>query len=107
MTLTGGEMSYLMIVITNILSLVQTVLQLYVWVVIISALISWVNPDPYNPIVRILKNLTDPVLYRIRRWMPFVVVGGMDLSPLVVIFGVQILNGLISRGMMDLMRIMQ
>lgn len=100
-------MSYLMIVITNILSLVQTVLQLYVWVVIISALISWVNPDPYNPIVRILKNLTDPVLYRIRRWMPFVVVGGMDLSPLVVIFGVQILNGLISRGMMDLMRIMQ
>ncbi|EPR42175.1 protein of unknown function YGGT [Desulfovibrio sp. X2] len=72
--------------IARILDLVLT---LYLWVVIISALLSWVNPDPYNPIVRALRNMTEPVFYRIRRWVPFVVVGGIDLSPIVVILAIQ------------------
>ena len=63
----------------------DAVLTLYFYVVIISALLSWVNPDPYNPIVRILRNLTEPLYYQIRRYLPFIVVGGLDLSPIVVL----------------------
>jgi YggT family protein len=56
----------------------------YMWVVIIRALLSWVRPDPYNPIVRFINNLVDPVTYRISRIIP-TRVGMMDLSPLILI----------------------
>jgi YggT family protein len=59
------------------------ILTFYMWVVIIAALISWVNPDPYNPIVRFLYAATEPVLRPIRRRLP--VMGGIDFSPLIVI----------------------
>lgn len=62
------------------------VLYFYMWVVIISALLSWVNPDPYNPIVRMLRNLTEPLFMRLRRRMPFLIAGGFDLTPVAVIF---------------------
>ncbi len=85
-----------MFVFANLLeavaSVLSMVLNIYMWIIIISALLSWVNPDPYNPIVRILRNLTEPVLYRVRRWLPFVVIGGIDLSPIVVILAVQFAN---------------
>jgi len=68
------------------------VLELYFYIVIVSALLSWVNPDPYNPIVRTLRKLTEPVFYRIRRWFPFVFVGGIDFSPVVVIMIVYFLK---------------
>jgi len=55
----------------------------YIWIVIIRALLSWVNPDPYNPIVRFLAAVTDPVLSPIRRRLPYL--GGIDLSPVIVI----------------------
>jgi YggT family protein len=64
-------------------------LTIYFWIVIISALLSWVNPDPYNPIVRVLRSLTEPVLSKIRRLMPFIVVSGVDLSPIVLLLGIQ------------------
>jgi YggT family protein len=60
------------------------VLEFYKWVVIIAALLSWVNPDPYNPIVQFLRKITEPVLYPIRRAMGGYGLG-IDLSPLVVI----------------------
>ena len=64
-----------MFVLGNILFAVarvlDTLLSLYFWVVIISALLTWVRPDPYNPVVRTLNALTEPVLYRIRKWLPF------------------------------------
>ncbi|EPR31606.1 protein of unknown function YGGT [Alkalidesulfovibrio alkalitolerans DSM 16529] len=75
-----------------IASVLSMVLTLYFWIVIISAVLSWVNPDPYNPIVRTLRNLTEPVFYRIRRTFPFVVISGIDLSPIVVILGIQFLE---------------
>ncbi len=95
-------MSYLTIILVKLVQLVSTLLNLYMWVVIISALLSWVNPDPYNPIVRFLRNITDPVYERIRRLMPFVVVGGMDLSPVVVIVAVQILGALLDKLVFDM-----
>jgi len=95
-------MSYLSIILLKLVQLVSTLLNLYMWVVIISALLSWVNPDPYNPIVRFLRNITDPVYARIRRFMPFVVVGGMDLSPVVVIVAIQILGALLDKLVFDM-----
>jgi len=59
-------------------------LEIYMWLIIVRALISWVNPDPYNPIVRFLYNVTEPVLAYIRRRVPLVY-GGLDLSPLAVL----------------------
>lgn len=80
----------------------STVLTIYMWVVIISALLTWVNPDPYNPIVRTLRNLTEPVYYRVRRTLPFVFVGGMDLSPLVVILAIQFLKIFLVKSLFQL-----
>jgi YggT family protein len=72
--------------------LVNTVLKLYFWVIIIAAVLSWVRPDPYNPIVRFLTAITEPVFYRVRRWLPFLVFGGVDLTPVVVLLAVEFLR---------------
>ncbi len=61
-------------------------LNLYMWAIIIRALISWVNPDPFNPIVRFLRNVTDPFLNWIRRTLRLGYFGGIDISPLIAIF---------------------
>lgn len=60
------------------------VLQLYMWIIIVRALLSWVNPDPYNPIVRFLYSITEPVLYRIRKLVPMSGIG-IDFSPIIVL----------------------
>jgi YggT family protein len=77
-----------MFVAGNFLGAVATVLNMvlefYKWVVIIAAVLSWVNPDPYNPIVQFLRKVTEPVLYPIRRAMGGYGLG-IDLSPLIVI----------------------
>ena len=67
-------------------------LNLYFWILIISALLTWVNPDPRNPIVRFLYSVTEPVLYAVRRRLPFVQAGGIDLSPIVVILGIMLVQ---------------
>lgn len=80
-----------MFVISNFLNalatLVDFVLSAYMWIIIGRAIISWVNADPYNPIVRFIHEVTEPLLYRIRRALP-VVVGGIDLSPMVLIMAI-------------------
>jgi len=80
-----------MFILSNFLNAVATlvdfVLSAYMWVIIGRAIISWVNADPYNPIVRFLHEVTEPLLFRIRRVLP-VVMGGMDLSPMVLIMAV-------------------
>lgn len=77
-----------MFVAGNFLSALATVLdmvlEVYKWIVIIAALLSWVNPDPYNPIVQFLRKVTEPVFYPIRRMMGGYGLG-IDLSPLVVL----------------------
>lgn len=85
-----------MFVFANFLQALAMVLNgaltLYFWIIIVSAVLSWVNPDPYNPLVRIIYSLTEPVLYWIRRTLPFVFIGGVDLSPIVVLFAIQFLK---------------
>ncbi len=77
-------------------------LSAYFWIVIISALLSWVNPDPYNPVVRFLRGVTEPVFYKIRRWIPFAVVGGFDLSPIVVILAIKVCEIVVVGNLMRL-----
>jgi len=72
-------------------TLFVTVISLYKWVIIISALLSWVQPDPYNPIVQMLNRLTQPAFALLRRFIP-TVFGGMDMAPLILIFALQFLE---------------
>lgn len=64
--------------------ILSIVINIYIWVIIIAALISWVRPDPYNPIVQILYRLTEPLYTKIRRIIP-TLIGGVDLTPILVI----------------------
>lgn len=75
-------MSVVFIAIARVVELAFTI---YIFIVIARALISWVSPDPYNPIVRFLHNVTDPALYRLRRLLPFLQFGGLDLSPIALL----------------------
>jgi YggT family protein len=75
-------------------------LQVYMWLVIARALLSWVNPDPYNPIVRFLYNITEPVLYWLRRRVPLDF-GGLDLSPLAVILVIYLLDLFLVQSLVD------
>jgi YggT family protein len=74
----------------------KSLINLYFFIVIGACLITWVKPDPYNPIVRILRQLTEPALWRIRKWLPFTYINGLDLSPIVLLLGLQVLQMLIS-----------
>ena len=80
-----------MFVVSNFLIAIATILNygltIYMYIIIARAIISWVNPDPYNPIVRFLNSITEPVLYRIRRRLPLFF-GGMDFSPILVILAI-------------------
>ena len=75
----------------NIKPLFISIITLYKWVIIISALLSWVQPDPYNPIVQMLYRLTEPAYAMVRRFIP-TVFGGMDMAPLILIFGLQFIE---------------
>ena len=68
--------------------ILDRLLQIYSFVVLVAVLISWVNPDPYNPIIRFLRAATEPVFAWVRRRLPFTMVGMMDLSPIVVFFSI-------------------
>ena len=70
---------------TSIFTVILSIIFLYKWVIIISAILTWVRPDPYNPIVQMLYRLTEPAYAFVRRYIP-TVVGGMDLAPLILIF---------------------
>ena len=84
-----------MIILSNFLKalagVLETVLTIYFWIVVAGAILSWVNPDPYNPIVRFLRQATEPVYYRIRRVLP-INMGGIDFTPLIVLLAIQFLQ---------------
>ena len=88
-----------MIVVANTMSAIALVLgsllSLYFWIVIIAAVLTWVRPDPYNPIVRTLRSLTEPVFYRVRKWLPFTYSSGMDFSPVVVLLAIELFNRIV------------
>lgn len=80
-----------MYVLSNLLQAVAVILDIiltiYMWIIIVRALLSWVNPDPYNPIVQFLHSITEPVLYRVRKAIPMPGMG-LDLSPIIVLLAI-------------------
>jgi len=82
--------------IGSIMVVVLGIISLYKWIIIISALLSWVRPDPYNPIVQMLYRLTEPAYAFVRRYIP-TVFGGMDLAPMILIFALIFLETFLSR----------
>ena len=76
---------------TAVAQLIDFVLTVYTWIIIGRVIISWVNADPYNPIVRFLYEATEPLLSRIRRILPLSM-GGIDFSPLILIMGIMFLQ---------------
>jgi len=79
------------ILLNALATVINLVFQIYFYIVIGRAIISWVNPDPYNPIVRFLHNATEPVLYRVRKLLP-VHFGGIDLSPIILLVGLEVVR---------------
>ena len=76
---------------SGIIGILSGLVNLYMWVVIIRVLISWINPDPYNPIVQFLRGVTDPAIETIRRFVPnFLWSTGLDFTPLLLIVFLQV-----------------
>jgi len=94
-----------MFVAKNFLFAVAKILDIalsaYMWILIIRAVLSWVNPDPYNPIVRALYSITEPVLSFLRRRFPLMA-GSIDFSPMVAILVILFLQYFVVRTLFDL-----
>lgn len=87
-------------VLTAVATILDYVLWLYMWVIIARALISWVNPDPWNPIVQFLDRATEPVLAPIRRWVGWRM--GIDVSPIIVILIITFLQIAVVQSLKEL-----
>jgi YggT family protein len=96
-----------MFVLSNFLvavaEVLRWVLNIFMWIVIARAILSWVNPDPYNPIVRFIHNVTEPVLYQIRKRIPLNF-GGIDFSPIIVLLAVIFLQQFVVASLVELAR---
>lgn len=94
-----------MFILANLLialaQILDYLLSAYMWIVVARAVISWVNPDPYNPIVRFLYAATEPVLYRLRRAFPLYA-GGIDFSPILVFVAIIFLQRFLVQSLYDL-----
>jgi YggT family protein len=84
------------VLISAVFQVLQAILSIYFWIVIGRAVISWVNPDPYNPIVRFLYNATEPVFSRIRRILPLQF-GGMDFTPIALLILIGVLQNILAQ----------
>jgi len=86
--------------------IIGIVLNLYMWVIIIRAVLSWFSPDPYNPFVQFLYRVTEPVLYYVRyytgRWIPPLRGIGIDISPIIVIIVIIFLQNFLVRSLLQL-----
>ncbi len=76
--------SNLLVAIAKVLDIALTI---FMWIIIARAILSWVSPDPYNPIVRFIHNVTEPVLYQVRKRIPLNF-GGIDFSPMIILLAV-------------------
>jgi YggT family protein len=87
--------------LTAIAKILDVVLVIFMWIVIARAVLSWVNPDPYNPIVRFIHNITEPVLFQIRKRIPLNF-GGIDFSPILVLLAVIFLQRFVVQSLYEL-----
>ena len=89
-------------VIEAVAMILDKVLSLYSVVILIAVLLSWVSPDPFNPIVQFLRAVTQPLFEWVRRRVPFAVVGMIDLSPILVILGIRLMQLAVVRSLLEL-----
>lgn len=85
--------------------LLDFLLSAYLWMVVGRAVISWVNADTHNPIVRFLYEITEPLLSRIRQWLP-ANMGGMDFSPMILILVIMFLQSFLVPTLKQMARVM-
>lgn len=88
-------MSILFSVLAPVVQALYFILEFYKWILIISIFLSWLNPDPYNPIVRFIYSLTEPVLYRIRQVIRLRL-GMLDFTPIILFILIQICQNLLN-----------
>jgi len=95
-----------MFILSNLLqalaSVLNVVLTLIYWLILIRALISWVNPDPQNPIVQFLYKATEPILYPIRKMLPLNFGIGIDISPIIAFLILIFLKNFLVRTLLDI-----
>jgi YggT family protein len=82
-------------VVLQLGGLFTSLINIYIWVVIVAALLTFVNPDPYNPIAQFLRRITEPAYKMVRRYIP-TNINGIDLAPLVIVIGLQVVMVLLS-----------
>lgn len=90
LVLGGIQPSISIILIQSLYDFIQLVFDIFIFAIFVQAILSWVNPDPYNPVSAVLYSLTAPVLRPIKKHLP--VMGGMDLSPIVALIGLMFLK---------------
>lgn len=95
-----------MFVLSNLLSalaqILDVILNVAYWLIIIRALLSWVNPDPYNPIVQFLSKVTEPILAPIRKRLPLDFRFGIDISPIIAFLFIMFLRHFLVRTLLDM-----
>jgi YggT family protein len=84
----SGYLSLFLHALAQVLNIALTI---YLWIIIARAVLSWVNPDPYNPIVQFIHSITEPLMYRVRKAIPMPGMG-LDLSPILVILAIYFLQ---------------
>lgn len=88
--------------ITALAHVLSVVLTFCYWLILIRALISWVNPDVHNPIVQFLYKTTEPILYPIRKMLPFSLKMSIDISPIVAFLLIMFLRSFLIQSLFDL-----
>ena len=95
-----------MFVLANVVQAIAVILDRVLWlysmVMLVAVLLTWVNPDPYNPIVRFLRAATEPVFGWVRRHLPFAVIGMLDLSPMVALLGLWFIRMVLVDSLLEL-----
>ena len=95
-----------MFVFSNFLLALASVLDIFLtilyWLILVRAIISWVNPDPYNPLVQFLYKTTEPILYPIRKILPLGFRFGIDISPIIAFLAIMFLKSFLVRSLVDL-----
>ena len=89
----GGKVAIGILIASAIVQLVNLAFNVFIYAIIIQAIMSWINPDPYNPVFSLLSQLTEPILRPCRRIIPLM--GGLDLSPLLALVGLQLIKMLV------------
>ncbi len=87
--------------IIAVAKIIDIALTAYMWIIVIRAVLSWVNPDPYNPIVRFLYQITEPVMARVRRWIPLRGMG-IDFSPMIILLAIVFLQSFLVPSLVQL-----